>query len=340
MSRFQLRPAQRSALPLFLGLCGPSGSGKTYSALRLATGVQKVVGGKIAVVDTEAARALHYADTFSFEHVPFVPPFSPDDYWEAISTCVEAGAKTIVIDSMSHEHEGPGGVLEWHEAEVRRLAAQWRTSEANVQFPAWAEPKAARRRLLNNILQVQVNLIMCFRAKRKVAMPTAEQKAQGQRQPIDLGWMPVAGAEYAYELTALAVLTPGSKGVPDWDVKDPGTEMVVKRPAQFEQILGGGQQLTERMGEAMARWAQGTPVAEPTLGAQAQQLLELIGQAQTETLLGPIVESLNQAREAKTLNKAEQAALRKALDAARARLKMAVTAGDHVQDLAGAGGGK
>lgn len=277
MSRFVLSAARRNALPLHVGICGCSGSGKTFSALRLATGIQRVVGGKIAVIDTEAGRALHYADAFAFDHMPFAPPFSPDDYWDAISACVAGGAKTIVIDSMSHEHEGPGGVLEWHEAEVQRLMAQWKAPQAAVQFPAWAEPKAARRRLLNNILQVNANLVCCFRAKRKVQMPTAEQKAAGQRNPIDMGWMPVAGAEYSYELTALAVLTPGCKGVPDWDVKDPGTEMVVKRPAQFERILRSGDQLSESMGEEMARWAQGTVAPAPAkreVSTAASRLLE------------------------------------------------------------------
>lgn len=317
MSRFQLKPATRTHLPLFVGLCGPSGSGKTYSALRLATGIQRVVGGKLAVLDTEAQRSLHYADGFAFEHMPFSPPFSPDDYWAAISECISAGAKTIVIDSMSHEHEGPGGVLEWHESEVERLAAAWKQPAVAVQFPAWAEPKASRRRLLNNILQVNVNLVCCFRAKRKVQMPSPEQKARGQRNPIDMGWMPVAGPEYSYEMTALAVLTPGCKGVPDWDVKDPGTEMVVKRPAQFERILRSGGQLSEEMGEEMARWAQGTAVTAPTISQRGTELLQLIASAQTEAFLAPVLEQI--AAE-KGLSQAELGALRKAASAAKKRL--------------------
>lgn len=254
MSRFKLTEAKRGALPLFIGLCGPSGGGKTFSALRLATGIQRVAGGKLAVIDTEANRALHYADTFKFEHMPFSPPFSPDDYVEAIKACVDAGARTVVVDSMSHEHEGPGGVLEWHESEMARLAKAWHQPEAAVTFPAWAEPKAARRRLVNAILQLHVNLICCFRAKRKVEMP---KKGSGDKQPKDMGWMPIAGPEYAYELTALGVLPPGAKGVPDWTPLDPGSEMVTKRPAQFESILKQGAQLSEDMGEAMARWALG-----------------------------------------------------------------------------------
>lgn len=254
MSRFKLSEAKRGALPLFVGLCGPSGSGKTWSALRLATGIQRVAGGKLAVIDTEANRALHYADAFKFEHMPFSPPFSPDDYVEAIKACVDAGARTVVVDSMSHEHEGPGGVLEWHEQEVQRLAKAWHSNESAVQFPAWAEPKAARRRLVNAILQLHVNLICCFRAKRKVEMP---KKGSNDKTPKDMGWMPIAGPEYAYELTALGVLPPGAKGVPDWTPLDPGSEMVTKRPAQFESILKQGAQLSEDMGEAMARWAMG-----------------------------------------------------------------------------------
>lgn len=309
-SRFQLTTAVRGSLPLTVGLCGPSGSGKTYSALRLATGIQRVSGGEIAVIDTEANRALHYAESFKFQHMPFSPPFSPLDYIEALKVCVDSGAKTVVIDSMSHEHEGPGGVLEWHAAEVARLSRSWKTSESAVQFPAWAEPKAARRQLLNYILQQNVNLVCCFRAKRKVAMPTKAQKAAGQRDPVDLGWMPVAGQEYAYELCALGVLPPGAKGVPDWDCVDPGTEMVVKRPAQFEAILAPGKQLDESMGEAMARWAQGSSEPE-SMSELFEELLAGVASSNTLQDLDNAAVSIKAAR----VNKTETETLRKAYKA-------------------------
>lgn len=322
MSRFSLNPAKRGVLPLFLGLCGPSGGGKTYSALRLATGIQRVVGGKLAVIDTEANRSLHYADAFAFDHMPFPPPFSPDDYLDAIQECIRGGAKTIVVDSMSHEHEGPGGVLEWHEREVERLAKAWNQPPSATQFPAWAEPKGARRRLLNAILQLEVNLVCCFRAKRKVQMPTVEQRRAGQKQPIDLGWMPIAGPEYAYEMTALGVLPPGAKGVPDWELKDPGSEMVIKRPAQFEQILQQGQQLSEAMGEAMARWAQGNAgeVARSELSERGAELLRLLRRASDLGLLETVMETV---RDERNLNQAELQVLR---GAARER-KVALSTG-------------
>src|SRR5690606_35477146 len=137
---FEDRPAVRTATPLLFGLIGPSGSGKTFSALRIASGMQRVIGGDIFLIDTESSRALHYAEKFRFRHVAFTPPFSPLDYLGAIEHCVSKGAKIVIIDSMSHEHEGPGGVLEWHEQEVERLMQLWRTSSAEkVNIPAWGK---------------------------------------------------------------------------------------------------------------------------------------------------------------------------------------------------------
>jgi len=290
MSRFTISQAARGHTPLFIGLAGASGSGKSYSAGRLATGIQRVVGGDIGWIDTEANRALHYADKFNFKHLPFSPPFSPDDYWDAINVCISNGCKTVIIDSMSHEHEGPGGVLEMHEAEVQRISKAWNCSQETAGFPAWAEPKGKRRRLINNILQVQVNLILCFRAKRKVKMVKNER---GKNVPTDQGWMPIAGDEYAYEMTALGVLTPGCNGVPDWLTQDPGSEMVTKRPAQFQGILQDNAQLTEEMGEAMARWSSGAVKAksEPPpkpLSEAADNLLGMLANCGTLDLLEKI----------------------------------------------------
>ena len=110
---FEAHQAVRDFVPLLIGLMGPSGSGKTYSALRLATGIQEVTGGDIYALDTEARRMLHYADRFRFQHVPFAAPFGSLDYLAALRFCVGQGGKTIIVDSMSHEHEGPGGLLDF-----------------------------------------------------------------------------------------------------------------------------------------------------------------------------------------------------------------------------------
>jgi len=241
--KFTDSPAKREQVPLLLGYTGPSGGGKTYSMLRVATGIQRVSGGDIHVIDTEARRALHYADRFRFQHLQFDPPFGPLDYLAAIKHCAAKGAGVICVDSMSHEHEGPGGVLETHDAEVKRMGGE------KHNFRAWARPKAERRRLINEILQLKTNLIFCFRAKQKT-------KPDGKKL-IDLGWCPIAGPEFVYELTANCLLPPHANGVPQWETDLPGEREMMKLPQQFRDILTG--QLSEDMGEAMARWAAGEP---------------------------------------------------------------------------------
>ena len=129
---FVFRPAIREATPLLLGLTGPSGSGKTKSALRLATGIQSIRGGKIAALDTEANRMKHYADEHKFVHCSFGAPFGADRYAEALVAAAEESAGGIVIvDSMSHEHEGPGGFLEYHDEDEKRLMTDRKSTRLN-----------------------------------------------------------------------------------------------------------------------------------------------------------------------------------------------------------------
>ena len=246
---FEIRQARREQVPVMVGLMGPSGSGKTYSALRLATGIQSVSGGEICVIDTESRRALHYADDFRFLHMQFDAPFGPGRYLEAIKAAYDAGARTIVVDSMSHEHEGPGGVLEMHERELQRMGGQDRHN-----FPAWAKPKAERRAMINGILQIPANFIFCFRAKDKTKPGT---DASGKKSLIEQGCMPIAGEEFVFEMTANCLLLPGAAGVPVWRSDYPGERAMMKRPRMFERTLADGRQLSEQVGAELALWARG-----------------------------------------------------------------------------------
>ena len=254
---FEDRPATREATPIMVGLVGPGGSGKTMSALRLAAGIQSVSGGDIYAIDTESRRMLHYADKFSFRHLPFGAPFSPLNYWSAIEHCLAKGAKTIIVDSMSHEHEGPGGVLEMHERELDRLCTGGKSRDKMTML-AWAKPKQERRRMINNILQANANFIFCFRAKEKLRLP---KKGDAEREPTPLGYMPQAGEEFVYEMTVNCLLLPGSMGVPTWQSEMPGERGMMKLPEQFRGIFSKSPQLTEDIGRQLAEWSKGSPSA-------------------------------------------------------------------------------
>jgi energy-coupling factor transporter ATP-binding protein EcfA2 len=296
---FEDRPAVREKVPLLLGLVGPSGGGKTYSALRLASGIQRVSGGEIWCVDTEANRSKHYAERFKFRHVPFVAPFGPLDYLAAIEHCLKKGAGIIIVDSMSHEHEGPGGVLESHELETTRLAAEWKKERDKVQMTAWAKPKAERRRLINSVIQMPCHFLFCFRAKNKL-------KIEKGKEPIHMGYMPIAGEEFVFEMTMNTLLLPGANGVPTWHSDEIGERQMIKLPEQFKHLFAEEKPLSEDHGEALAKWAAGAPGTESAFA----RFRAHIDNAETMAELDQFELTLNNIPKNKTLPPAEYKALK------------------------------
>lgn len=245
-----IEKAKRESTPLLIGLVGPSGGGKTKSALRLAAGIQRVRGGKLVGIDTEARRMLHYANEFDLTYLEFGAPFSSLRYMEALkAAAAKAEGGVVIVDSMSHEHEGEGGYLEYHEKELDRMAGDdWKKRE-RMTFTAWIKPAGERRRLINTILQLNCAFIFCFRAKEKLKL------VKGQ-EPIMLGWQAIAGEEFAFEMMVRCLLPPGANGVPDWS-EEAFKNGVPKRGNEHIPLIPNGQQLNEDVGERLARWAKG-----------------------------------------------------------------------------------
>lgn len=211
----------------------------------------KVYGGEIVGIDTENNRLLHYAGQFKFRHIPFLPPFSPLDFRDAIAHAVKIKNSVLIIDSMSAEHVGEGGVLDQHDRVVLEKGMAH-------NMIAWAEPKAQRRALIQFILQSVDAAIFCFRAKDAIDMNT--------KPPTPLGYLPQAGDEYMFELSANALLLEGAMGVPTWNPQEKGAKKFTKMPEQFRKLLLDHRgPLDERIGEEMARWAIGgaAPGGEP-----------------------------------------------------------------------------
>ncbi len=252
--QFEANDARREHVPLLIGLTGPSGGGKTFSALRLATGIQQVTGGDIYFIDTESRRALHYADHFKFKHVPFEAPFGSLDYLAALQFCVKRGAKVVVVDSMSHEHEGPGGMVDLHDQIVDRMAGTDLAKRERVKMLAWSEPKQKRRALINGILQLNANFIFCFRAK-NTSKPVKGKN--GKTEVEALGFMPIAGEEFVFEQTLNALLLPAAGGVPTWFSEQIGERTMIKLPEQFESLRDYKGPLDEKVGKKLALWAAG-----------------------------------------------------------------------------------
>ena len=257
--RFEMVDAVRKNVPIILAVSGPSGSGKTYSALRIAEGIRQVMGGVTKVVDTENGRARHYAPAvagadepgkFHFKHIPFDEPYSPADYAQALSFAAEVPGP-VIIDSMTHEHEGPGGCLDIVDAEVVK---QQKRDQKPDTFRAWGVAKKERKKLVGLMLRLGQPIIMCFRAKEKLK---PMKNSKGRTVIADMGWLPIGGSEYAFECLIHAMLHPGCDGVPTWIPTGPGEETLVKLPFDFRELFAKPRVLDEEVGRIIGTWAKG-----------------------------------------------------------------------------------
>jgi len=256
MSRkIEVIQAERKAIPLNIGLWGASGCGKTYTALRLATGIQRVFPGDIIFIDTENGRGKHYADMFNYKYIAFEPPFNSLDYLDILEQVEKLKPSVIIVDSFSHEHSGNSGYLETQSKKSIELAGKWNTTPEKTTMPAWAFVSAQRKKLLRHMVRMDANIITCFRAKEKNA---PSKKPNGKMTIENLGYMPEAGKEFVFEMTLSALLPPGSNGFPVFQTGNKGEDLMTKLPEQFKKIFSNGNvQLTEDVGEKLSIWAKG-----------------------------------------------------------------------------------
>jgi hypothetical protein len=122
----QLRKATRQKAKIRLGLSAVSGGGKTYSAILIAKGLAKGDLNKVAIIDTENGSADLYAHLGPYNVITLLPPYSPERYISAIKDCEDAGMEVIIIDSITHEWNGKGGILEIADGMTGNSFAKWK----------------------------------------------------------------------------------------------------------------------------------------------------------------------------------------------------------------------
>lgn len=187
MSRF--KKAERKQARLRLALTGPSGAGKTYSALMLAKGI----GGKIAVIDTERGSASLYSDLVDFDVLELNAPFTPEAYIEAITDAEKAGYEVLIIDSLTHEWNGKGGILEIHDSVTR-------TKAKGNSYVAWADVTPRHNAFVDTILQSGLHIICTMRSKSDFVLV---EGANGKQVPKKVGLAPIQRDGLEYEFTAV-----------------------------------------------------------------------------------------------------------------------------------------
>lgn len=183
------RKAQRKQAKLKIGISAPSGAGKTYSALLMAYGM---CGdwSKIAVIDTENGSAELYSDLGGYSVCPITPPFTPKKYIAAINEAVEAGFKVLIIDSLSHAWSGAGGLLEMKDKATK-------ASNSGNSFTAWRDVTPEHNKLVDTILQSDIDVIVTLRAKSDYVITDDN----GKKSIKKVGLAPIFRDGLEYEMT-------------------------------------------------------------------------------------------------------------------------------------------
>ncbi len=259
MAAVTFRRAVRENVPLIIGLIGGTGSGKTWSAMELATGL---AGDKrFAVIDTEAGRAKHYADHFAFDHADLSPPFRPQTYIDAIDAADKAGYPVVMVDSMSHVWAGDGGVLDWQEEELQRMAGDDARKRDNCKVAAWIKPKMGHKAMVQKFLQMRCHLVLCFRAEPKIDMVRNEKTGKMEIVPKVSktgrgGWIPVCEKNLPFELTMSFLLTDDAPGLP----------LPIKIEHDHLPMVPLDKPFTRGTGVLLARWAAGADASRIGIG--------------------------------------------------------------------------
>ena len=180
----ELRKSSKQKVKIRLGFSAVAGGGKTYSALLVARGMA-TSWDKIAVIDTENNSADLYADLGEYNVLPLPSPYSPENYIKAIKTCEDAGMEVVIIDSITHEWDGKGGILEIQSA-------------AGGRYQDWATVTPRHQKFLEAILNSKCHVFTTVRRKQDYSM---EKQADGKTVVQKLGLKEVTRDGWEYELT-------------------------------------------------------------------------------------------------------------------------------------------
>jgi hypothetical protein len=159
---------------------------------------------------------------------------------------------------MSHEWAGEGGVLDWQEEELNRMAGDNYGKREACKMAAWIKPKMDHKKMVQRLLQVKATIILCFRAEEKVKM---EKDAQNKTVIVPIGWQPICEKNLPFELTVSFLLTPDKPGMPQ----------PLKLQEQHKALFPLNKPINEESGKLVAEWAAGGETPRPSIISEQQQ---------------------------------------------------------------------
>jgi hypothetical protein len=216
MSVINIRPVESGQSKAVIGIAGQSGDGKTLTALYIARGMVNKAS-EIGFLDTENKRGSLYADALDGQFMigDLYPPFSPLRYAEAIKEFQDSGVKVLVIDSVTHEWEGDGGCDD--------IANAPKPDGSPRKVADWNTAKREHKKFMNVLLQSNMDIICCIRAREKTDFTNPAL-------PKSLGLQPICEKNFMFEMTASIMMA--NQGT---------TQKHLKVPNFLKEAFGNGQ---------------------------------------------------------------------------------------------------
>jgi hypothetical protein len=158
-----------------------------------------------------------------------------------------------VIDSGSHEWEGQGGCEEI-------------ASQASNKAIGWQTAKKQHKAFVNTLLQCNMHIIVCLRAREKVDFTNMSK-------PVSLGIQPICEKNLMFEMTASLLMENCGQ-----------TQVPLKVPADLIPHLGRGTgYIGEADGRAIRAWVDGAKTLDPDV-ERARNTLQAVTLKGTKAL--------------------------------------------------------
>ena len=232
---------------------GASGAGKSLGAIAIAVGMAST--GKVLVVDTENRSASYYASRWDFDVIEMEAPFTTQKYNEALKCAVDNGYEVVVIDSLTHEWAGSGGLQDQKSQKDAR---------GGSSFANWSEMKMMHNKFVENLLQSRIHVIGTLRSKMSYVL---EENDKGRATPRKVGLAPISADDMEYEFGIV------------FDV-DRNSHLAVASKDRTGLFEARTLNLDESVGREIAGWLAGGSSPAPAFLERAPQISEKETQAQ------------------------------------------------------------
>lgn len=213
MDEFKIVRAERTQARLRLALQAPSGGGKTATSLLIAKGMVAALqargklpthldGVYIGLLDTERDSAKLYSHLVPFDTLVLEPPYSPERYLGALQALERVGYPIIIVDQITHEWSGQGGVLDMVKA-----------SKEYNDFAKWNGPSQAHDRFMDGLLRSPAHLLVTMRSKTAWSLEEQVGKdGRARKVPVRIGMQAKQreGTEFEFT-TVLDLMVPSNE---------------------------------------------------------------------------------------------------------------------------------